>query len=149
MSVIDHNITIYGKGLLKRPFISLKDFVRSIVNLTTYKQKKTFEVFNQYTELLCIKDLGATICSAAKKKGSKSTVKIIKNTSSLHNEFLLHRISEIPIFIENTDTFLFEIFVIASLFSDELKFPIKAIQNDVFVWFLGVGSGPLARSLSP
>ena len=39
MSVIDHNITIYGKGLLKRPFISLKDFVRSIVNLTTYKQK--------------------------------------------------------------------------------------------------------------
>tara|TARA_Y100001970_G_C14246127_1_gene868401 strand:- start:1915 stop:3057 length:1143 start_codon:yes stop_codon:yes gene_type:complete len=79
MSVIDHNITIYGKGLLKRPFISLKDFVRSIVNLTTYKQKKTFEVFNQYTELLCIKDLGATICSAAKKKGSKSVVKIIKN----------------------------------------------------------------------
>ena len=67
MSVIDHNITIYGKGLLKRPFISLKDFVRSIVNLTTYKQKKTFEVFNQYTELLCIKNLGAIICSAAKK----------------------------------------------------------------------------------
>ena len=79
MSVIDHNITIYGKGLLKRPFISLKDFVRSIVNLTTYKQKKTFEVFNQYTELLCIKNLGAIICSAAKKNGSKSAVKLIKN----------------------------------------------------------------------
>ena len=35
----------------------------------------------------------------------ESDIKIIKNTSSLHNEFLLHRISEIPIFIENTDTF--------------------------------------------
>ena len=78
MSVIDHNITIYGKGLLKRPFISLKDFVRSIINLTTYKQKN-FEVFNQYTELLCIKDLGTNICSAAKKNGSKSVVKVIKN----------------------------------------------------------------------
>ena len=27
MSAINHDITIYGKGLLKRPFISLKDFV--------------------------------------------------------------------------------------------------------------------------
>ena len=34
-----------------------------------------------------------------------SDIKIIKNTSSLHNEFLIHRISEIPIYIENTDTF--------------------------------------------
>jgi len=34
-------------NLKKTIIISLKDFVRSMVNLVKYKQKKSFEVFNQ------------------------------------------------------------------------------------------------------
>lgn len=79
MSAIDHDITIYGKGILKRPFISLQDFVRSMINLVKYKQTKSFEVFNQMTELLGIKYLALTVQRTAKKLGSKSKVKKIKN----------------------------------------------------------------------
>tara|TARA_B100000963_G_scaffold358210_1_gene382278 strand:- start:18667 stop:19809 length:1143 start_codon:yes stop_codon:yes gene_type:complete len=79
MSVIDHDITVYGKGLLKRPFISLKDFVHSVVNSISYRQKKSFEVFNQTTELLGIKQLGLTISKAAQDIGSKSKIKQIRN----------------------------------------------------------------------
>ena len=61
MSVINHDITVYGKGLLKRPFISLQDFVKSMINLLNYKQKKSFEVFNQTTEMLGIKYIGKTV----------------------------------------------------------------------------------------
>ena len=45
MSAIDHDLTVYGKGLQKRPFISLIDFVKSITNLIKYKQKKSFRSF--------------------------------------------------------------------------------------------------------
>ena len=53
--------------------------VNSPVNLIDYKQKSSFEVFNQTTELLGIKYLGKTISKEAKKLGSISKVKIIKN----------------------------------------------------------------------
>ena len=79
MSVIDHDLTVYGEGLQKRPFISLIDFVKSITNLIKYKQKKSFEVFNQTTELLSIKDLAETIVKNARKFGAKSQVKFIRN----------------------------------------------------------------------
>ena len=61
MAAINHDLTVYGKGILKRPFISLVDFVQSIVNLINYNQKKSFEVFNQTTELLGIKYIGKII----------------------------------------------------------------------------------------
>ena len=67
MAAINHDLTVYGKGILKRPFISLVDFVKSIVNLINYNQKKSFEVFNQTTELLGIKYIGKIININAKK----------------------------------------------------------------------------------
>lgn len=79
MSAINYDLTVYGKGEQKRPFISLVDFVKSITNLINYKQKKTFEVFNQTTELLSIKYLAKTIESNSKKLGSKVKVKFIQN----------------------------------------------------------------------
>ena len=79
MATINHDLTVYGKGILKRPFISLKDFVKSIVNLINYNQKYSFEVFNQTTELLGIKYIGKIIHLNAKKLGSKSKIKLIKN----------------------------------------------------------------------
>lgn len=79
MSAIDHDLIVYGKGLQKRPFVSLIDFVKSITNLISYKQKKSFEVFNQTTELLSIKYLAETIGKKARKFGARSQVKFIKN----------------------------------------------------------------------
>ena len=79
MSVIDHDITIYGKGLLRRPFISPKDFTHSIVNLISHKQKNSFEVFNQTTELLGIKYLGEIISKNTSKLAQNQKVKQIKN----------------------------------------------------------------------
>ena len=79
MSAINYDLTVYGKGEQKRPFISLVDFVKSITKLINYKQKKTFEVFNQTTELLSIKYLAKTIESNSKKLGSKVKVKFIQN----------------------------------------------------------------------
>ena len=79
MSAIDHDLTVYGKGLQKRPFISLTDFVKSITNLIKYKQKNSFEVFNQTTELLSIKFLAETIGKNARKFGARSQLKFIKN----------------------------------------------------------------------
>ena len=79
MSSIDHNLTIYGRGLQKRPFISLKDFVKSAVNLVKFEPKNSFEVFNQTTELLGIKYMGITISNHARKLGSNSKIKLIKN----------------------------------------------------------------------
>ena len=88
MSAINHNLTVYGRGEQKRPFISLVDFVKSITNLINYKQKKTFEVFNQTTELLSIKYLAKTIESNSKKLGLKAKVKFIQNPrveKEMHN----------------------------------------------------------------
>ena len=61
--------------------------LKSITNLINYKQK-TFEVFNQTTELLSIKYLAKTIESNSKKLGSKAKVKFIQNPrveKEMHN----------------------------------------------------------------
>ena len=114
MSAIDHDITIYGKGILKRPFISLKDFVRSMTNLIKYKQKKSFEVFNQTTELLSIRYLGKIICKSAKKLGSKSKIINIvnprveneKHKMRMENKEFLKILKSKPIFLKKEAGFI-------------------------------------------
>ena len=49
------------------------------MNSISYRQKKSFEVFNQTTELLGIKQLGLTISKAGQDIGSKSKIKQIRN----------------------------------------------------------------------
>lgn len=109
MSVINHDLSIYGKGLLKRPFISLKDFVHSIVNLIEYKSKKSFEVFNQTTELLSIKHLAAEISKQSNKIGCKSNLNFIKNPRvekeehqmKMENEKFLKLLKKKPDYFKN------------------------------------------------
>ena len=78
MSLSNFDLTVYGKGLLKRPFISLEDYVASVVNSVNYKVKG-FEVFNQTSQLLCIKDIAKSISEEATRLGFNSKVKNIKN----------------------------------------------------------------------
>ena len=107
MSAINHDLTVYGRGEQKRPFISLVDFVKSITNLINYKQKKTFEVFNQTTELLSIKYLAKTIESNSKKLGSKAKVKFIQNPrveKEMHN-MKMENMNFVRILNSNPSTF--------------------------------------------
>ena len=109
MSAIDYDLTVYGKGLQKRPFISLKDFVKSIVNLINYKQKRSFEVFNQTSQLLTIKYLAETIVKNAKKIGSKSNLKMIKNprvekekhNMKMENKLFLNMLKSEPVLFKD------------------------------------------------
>tara|TARA_B100001063_G_C16597524_1_gene468906 strand:- start:246 stop:857 length:612 start_codon:yes stop_codon:yes gene_type:complete len=73
MSLTNFNITLYGKGLQEKPFISLKDAVKSIKNLIL-KPRKKGGVFNQMTKIISIKEISDNIKSN----------KLIKNIKVLH-----------------------------------------------------------------
>lgn len=62
MALTNFNITLYGKGLQEKPFISLRDAVKSIKNLIIYPPKKG-GVFNQMTKILSIKEISKKIQS--------------------------------------------------------------------------------------
>ena len=62
MALTKSKITLYGKGLQEKPFISLKDTVKSIVNLTLNPPKKG-GVYNQLTNIVSIKKIAQIISS--------------------------------------------------------------------------------------
>lgn len=62
MALTKFNITLYGKGLQEKPFISLRDAVKSIKNLIIYPPKNG-GVFNQMTKILSIKEISKIIQS--------------------------------------------------------------------------------------
>lgn len=83
-TMIDHPITVYGKGDQIRAFISLEDFVESTVsaidkNIPSNKENPKFIVYNQVTEYVSINDLAELVISIAKRYGSSSKLKHIKN----------------------------------------------------------------------
>ncbi len=61
MALKKQDLTIYGKGLQKKPFISLNDCVKSLVNFINLKNTKKFEVYNQYTHMVSIKEISKLI----------------------------------------------------------------------------------------
>ena len=61
MALKKQDLTIYGKGLQKKPFISLNDCVKSLVNFINLKNAKKFEVYNQYTHMVSIKEISKLI----------------------------------------------------------------------------------------
>ena len=61
MALKKQHLTIYGKGLQKKPFISLNDCVKSLVNFISFKKFKKFEVYNQYTHMVGIKQISKLI----------------------------------------------------------------------------------------
>lgn len=83
-SMIDHDITVYGKGEQVRAFISLEDFVESTAkaidqNIPSNKDNPKFMVYNQVTEYVKINELAELVVSIAKRHGSKSKINHIKN----------------------------------------------------------------------
>ena len=61
MALKKENLTIYGKGLQKKPFISLNDCIKSLVNFIKYNNIKKSEVYNQYTHMVGIKEISKLI----------------------------------------------------------------------------------------
>ena len=61
MALKNKNLTIYGKGLQKKPFISLNDCVKSLVNFLHKKESKFSRVYNQYTHMVAIKKIAKLI----------------------------------------------------------------------------------------
>ena len=71
------NITIYGKGEQKKPFIHLQDAVDSLANILKIKKNDNFKIINQFSETVSIKQIAHYV----KKIASKNNIKIkhIKN----------------------------------------------------------------------
>jgi nucleoside-diphosphate-sugar epimerase len=66
MAITGHPITIYGKGLQRKPQISLEDCVQSIVNAVKTDGGPGLRVRNQTTEVVSITDLAASIQKSAR-----------------------------------------------------------------------------------
>ena len=64
-AVIDHPLTVYGKGGQTRGFINIRDTLRCVeLACTNPPEKGEFRVFNQFTETFSVMDLAKTVQSA-------------------------------------------------------------------------------------
>ncbi|MEW6386701.1 MAG: NAD-dependent epimerase/dehydratase family protein [Thermodesulfobacteriota bacterium] len=79
MALAGYPITVYGKGALRKPFISLEDCVESNVNAVKAANAGEFLVYNQATEVLSIKDLAVAIRDAGAEFGLKVDLTHIAN----------------------------------------------------------------------
>jgi len=79
MAMTGYPITVYGKGEQRKPQISLEDCVQS--NINAVKQEKTgkFQVYNQTTQVVTIKEMAQSIKNAASKIDIDVEVKHISN----------------------------------------------------------------------
>ncbi len=77
MSYQNKDLTVYGKGLQKKPFISLNDTIKSLVNFVYHKNNKKngYNVYNQFTFLSSINSIAENLSSL----NSKIKIKHIKN----------------------------------------------------------------------
>ena len=76
MSYLNKDLTVYGKGIQKKPFISLNDTIKSLINFVEYKNKKNgYNVYNQYTFLESINSIAGKLS----KLNPKIRIKHIKN----------------------------------------------------------------------
>ena len=78
-------ITVYGKGLQTKPFISLNDTVISLKNAITYKFDKKHTILNQVTESISIQELAELI-----EANTDSKIKYIDNPRKENETHQMH-----------------------------------------------------------
>ena len=90
-AVAGYPITIYGKGLQRKPMISLQDTVTSSVNAVKHGgwEKGKLKVFNQCTGPTAIYDLAKAIRSAGKKVGVDVEIEHYSNPRQEKEEHLM------------------------------------------------------------
>ncbi len=72
-------ILIYGKGLQKKPFIHLSDVVDSLCNSLSLKINNKYNVYNQFSDTVSIKNLSEMIKKYSKLNNKHIVIKHIKN----------------------------------------------------------------------
>ena len=77
-------ITVYGEGLQTKPFISLEDTVRSLINGIEYKFLKGHTILNQTTEMMSIDKLANII-----QDNTSATIKRIPNPRKENETFIM------------------------------------------------------------
>lgn len=82
-------LTIYGKGLQRKPMISLEDVVESSVRTVGFKNEHKYEVFNQTTRAEGIIDLANAIHNAGIKLGIEVEIKHVPNPRIEKEEHLM------------------------------------------------------------
>ncbi|OYD09681.1 NAD-dependent epimerase/dehydratase family protein [Paludifilum halophilum] len=75
----DHPITLYGKGVQKKPMIALEDAVDSLAKAAAFSPTRTFRVFNQMTVLASPKQLAEWVQQAGRKQGLQAEITHIQN----------------------------------------------------------------------
>ena len=87
--IAGYPLTIYGKGLQRKPMISLEDTVESCVRAVGFKNEGKFEVFNQTTKAEAIIDLANAIKTAGKKLGIEVEIEHVPNPRVEKEEHLM------------------------------------------------------------
>ncbi len=82
-AIAGKGLTIYGKGLQKKPMISLSDMVRTTVNcalMDVSDRKRNFEIYNQMEDAIAIVDLANAVKSSVENRfNHKVSVEHIPN----------------------------------------------------------------------
>ena len=66
----------------------------------------------------------------------ESDIKILENTSSLHNEFILHRLGLIPVYADNIETYDPSKYKFTLNIENSKNIPIDITTNDIQVFNL-------------
>jgi len=73
-------LTLYGSGSQTRPFLNIRDTLRSVeLAILNPPQAGEYRVFNQFTETFSILELAETVRSQAEKLGCAATIEHLPN----------------------------------------------------------------------
>ncbi|MBI2874067.1 MAG: NAD-dependent epimerase/dehydratase family protein [Firmicutes bacterium] len=75
----DHPLTVYGLGAQRKPLIALEDAVESLARAAARPPDGAYEIFNQATSLVSIRDLAEGVSEAAKACGISVEVNQVPN----------------------------------------------------------------------
>ncbi|MEO3706247.1 NAD-dependent epimerase/dehydratase family protein [Trichormus azollae] len=90
-AAVGHPLTIYGKGGQTRGFLDIRDTVRCIeLAITNPAQPGEFRVFNQFTELFSVGDLGMMVKKAGHAMGLNIDINNIDNPRIEKEEHYFH-----------------------------------------------------------
>jgi UDP-sulfoquinovose synthase len=79
-AVLGHNITVYGTGGQKRPFISLRDSIQCLTLITDNPpQKGEYRVFNQFDEVYSVLDVAERVEKIGHKLGFDTRIEFCEN----------------------------------------------------------------------
>ena len=78
-AILGQPLTIYGKGGQKKPLITLEDAVESLANAVQHEPDGNLHVYNQFTQVVGIKELAQMVKSSAEQHGLDVEIRHIPN----------------------------------------------------------------------